>query len=97
MIVEPPSTIRPAADVRVGGPDDRPQVEPVVVVEALVLDRDDRVADRLRHLRPGQDDPVHAGVELGDEAPVGRVQERGLGERDRPLAVVGQLWETAAR
>ena len=39
-------------DVRVGGSDDRSQVDPVVVVEALVLDRDDRVADRLRHLRP---------------------------------------------
>ncbi len=44
-------------DVRVGRPDDRSQVEPVVVVEALVLDRDDRVADRLRHLRPGEDRP----------------------------------------
>ena len=84
-------------DVRVRGTDDRAQVEPVVVVEALVLDGDDRVADRLRHLRSGEHHPVHAGVELGDEAPVGRVEERGLGERDRPLTVVGQLWETAAR
>ena len=70
----------------------------MVVVEPLVLDRDDRVADRLRHLRvPGEHHAVDAGVELRDEAAVRGVQERCLRQRERALTVVGQLRHAAAR
>ena len=88
---------RAGRDVRVRGADDRAEVDAVVVVEALVLDRDHGVADGLRHLRPGEHDPVDARVELRDEAAVRRVEERRLGQRERPFAVVGQARSAAAR
>ncbi len=66
------------SQVDVRGAQQRPAVDAVVVPEALVLDRDGRVLDRLRHLRVRQDDAVLAGVQLGDEGAVGGVQERGL-------------------
>ncbi len=77
-------------DVGVRGTNDRSQVEPVVIEEPLVLHRDGRIADRLRHLGAGEHHAIFAGVELGDQAAVGREEERRLGERDRSFAIVGQ-------
>jgi hypothetical protein len=66
------------SQVDVCGSKQRPAIDPVVVPEALVLDRDGRILDRLRHLRVRQDDAILAGVQFRDEGAVGGVQERGL-------------------
>ena len=87
MIVEPPSTIAPVRDV-----DARAaraiatESMPVVVVEALVLDRDGGVADRLRHLVRGQHDPVLGGVQVGDEATRRSRRPTTSGRADAPAA-----------
>jgi len=50
-----------------------------VVVEALVLDRDDGVAHDVGDLAGTDRDPVHAGVQARDQGAVGGVHEGGLG------------------
>ena len=74
-------------DVDREGACERVRVDPAVVVEAAVLDRDGGVTDRLRHLIGGEDDAVLGRVQVGDERPVARVDRRRLGERTLPLLV----------
>ena len=83
-------------DIGVGRTQDRPEIHPVVEEEPFVFDRDRCVADRLWHLRSREDDPVFTGMELGDEAPVGGIEERRFRERQRLSTVVRQAWQPAA-
>ena len=62
--------------VRAGGPEDRPRVDAVVAVEALVLDGDHGVAHVRRDLLERDDLAVLLGVERVHERAVGGV-ERG--------------------
>ena len=54
------------AEVRVGGAEDAPDVDPEVRVEARVLDRDDGVAQAKRDLLERHEDPL-LRLELGEE------------------------------
>ena len=87
------------AEVRVGGAEDAPDVDPEVRVEARVLDRDDRVAERRRDLLERHEDAL-LRLELGEELVVVRVDPapdtrrvllQGLRRREvgRPVHVRG--------
>jgi hypothetical protein len=75
------------ADVHGEGAREREDVDAAMVVEPTVLDRNGRVAHRLRHLVLGQDHAVLGGVQIGDQRAVARVDRRRLGERTFPLVV----------
>ncbi len=64
-------------EVVLDGAHDAPIVDPVVIVEALVLGRDERLAHRQRDFGQRQHGPP-LGAELADEAPVCRVHLRRL-------------------
>ena len=83
--------------VDVRGSQQRAQVEAGVIVEALVLDRDHRVADHVGDLRGTDEHPVLPGVQGGDQRTVGRVDERRLRERVRVLTCLPQGGEIAGR
>ena len=74
-------------DVREGRSDHGLHVDAAVLVEALVLHGDDRVADVLRDLRERNDHTVLPSVERGDQRAVVGVEERRL--RERLLLVLG--------
>jgi hypothetical protein len=81
--------------VSVGGSQQRPHVQPRVIVEALILDRDHRVAHDIGDLPRADDHPVLARVQRGDQRPVGRVDEGGLREGVRVLARLVERGEVA--
>ena len=67
-------------EVGAGGPDDGLQVDAVVLVEALVLDGDDGVADQFGDLVEGPGaGAVLRGDQGGDERAVAGDDDRGLG------------------
>jgi hypothetical protein len=64
-------------DVRLEGPEDAPVVDPVMPIEPLVLDGDERLPHGEGNLVQGE----HGAAlepELGDQAAVGRIDLRGL-------------------
>jgi hypothetical protein len=63
---------------------------------ALVLDGHHRVLDALGDLPDGDGDPVLLGVEGGDQATVGVVDLRGLGQRGGSLFFDLEIREQAA-
>ena len=94
---------RPALDdlagggVDVGRAQERSEVDPLVVVEPLVLDRDDRVPHDVGDPPRTDDDAVLAGVQAGDERPVRREQERRLGQRVRVAPRLSERRQIARR
>ena len=81
MIVEPPWTA-PRDEVAPRGADRPLQVDPVVLVEARVLDGDHRVPEVRRHLPQRDDRTVDRAVERR-EFPVAIRDERRLDRRER--------------
>ena len=77
VIVEKPCAVRRAEDVAPGGAGDAHPVDAGVVVEALVLGDDERVAHVLRDLVE-LDERAALEPDLGDEAAVGGVELRRL-------------------
>src|SRR5258708_27722558 len=79
---------RLALDVVPGRAEDPPHVDPAVLVEALVLDRDDRVLQPRRDLARGHDHPrLRPAQDLEDRVPVTRVHVRV-----RLLALLLAVW-----
>ena len=68
------------ADVHVGGTEDRPTIDPVVEVEATVLDRDGRVADPRGDLGRPKDHAILDRMELCDHPVVRGIDEGRLRE-----------------
>src|SRR2546427_8483056 len=64
-------------EIVLDGAENAPEVDPVVLVEALVLGGDERLTHRQGDLGEGQDG-APLGAELADEAPVRRVHLRRL-------------------
>ena len=87
VIVEPPCSISPDVRFFERGTEHRVHVDAVVVPERLVLDRDDRVLDDLRHLRERDvlavDEP-----ELGDHVALRVEDGRALREVAEPADLV---------
>ena len=69
------------------GPEDADRVDAGVVVEAVILDGEHGVAERLGHLVERDDRPVHRAVDRGEQRAVAVVHERRLDRRQR----LGQL------
>ena len=67
----------PLEDLALDGAGDADQVDAVVLVEALVLDGDERLADVLRQ-RANRDARARLAPDLADERPVAREDERRL-------------------
>jgi hypothetical protein len=68
-----------------------------VLVEAGVLDGHDGVAHVLGDVEDRDEGAVLLGVQRGEDRPVGRVDDRGLGERDLRRLVVGEVGQPARR
>ena len=81
MIVEPPWRDATGRDVREKRPDQRPSVDAAVLVELLVLDREDRVDHGLGNLRELDGLAVLLGLEDGHDRAVGGVHDGALGQR----------------
>ena len=69
------------------GAEDADGIDPGMLVEAVVLDGDDGVAEMLGHLIERDDRPVDRAVDRGEQGTVAVVHERRLDRRQRP----GQL------
>ncbi len=86
--------MKPVRDAHEGSPDDTFRIDAVVLVEALVLDRDDRLLEVVRHLVERDRDAVRVGgdqllelVALGvvDEGRVARGGDVDGGDVRRPV------------
>ena len=62
---------------------DRPQAHPLVAIEEVVLDRDDRLDHRPVHLVQRHLGAVLVEMERGEECAVAVIDQRPLGERIR--------------
>ena len=90
VIVEPPCSIVAGLRVGAGRPEDRPRVDAVVAVEALVLDGDDGVAHVRRDLLERDDLAVLLGVERVHERAVGGVEGGRLDLLPRPAGTMAR-------